>query len=122
MGEIKISGMEFFAYHGHYPEEKLAGNKFILNLTLWTDTTKAELSDNIEDTINYQAVYTTIKNNIENTKSNLLEHLARRILDALFNNYPDLIKAKLELNKMYPPMGGQIHSVGVVLEKERINK
>lgn len=120
MGKIVINGMEFFAFHGHYPEEKLAGNKFELSVCLWTNTKAAEESDNIEDTLNYQAVYLSIKDIIENTKCNLLEHLARSILNSLFENYMEIDKISLELNKMHPPMGGQIKSVGVVLEEERV--
>ncbi len=119
MGKIVIKGMEFFAFHGHYPEEKLAGNKFELNIILWTDTSVAERTDNIKDALNYQAVYATIKQDIENTNSNLLENLARRILDSLFENYPAIEKAELELNKMHPPMGGQIYSVGVIISDLR---
>lgn len=121
MGKIVIKEMEFFAFHGHYPEEKLAGNKFILNITLWTDTTKAEVSDDINDALNYQSVYATIKEKIENTNSNLLEHLSKEILKELFLKYENLKKAELELHKMHPPMGGQIKSVGVILKYNRKN-
>lgn len=119
MGKIIIKGMEFFAYHGHYPEEKMAGNKFMLNITLWTDTKPAEISDNINDALNYQAVYMIIKNKIETTKYNLIEHLGREILKDLFESFDTLLKAEIELNKMHPPMGGQIQSVGIVLKHNK---
>jgi 7,8-dihydroneopterin aldolase/epimerase/oxygenase len=119
MNIITIMGMEFFAFHGHYPEEKTAGNRFILNIKIWTDTESAGLSDNIQDALNYQTVYAIIKNKMDNSNSNLLENLGHNILKSLFEKFPLLYKAELEINKMHPPMGGQITSVGVVLTQER---
>ena len=47
MGVIEIEGMEFYAYHGHYAEEQIVGNRFILDVTLITDCEKAAESDNL---------------------------------------------------------------------------
>ena len=126
MNKILITGMEFFAFHGHYEEEKLAGNKFVVDLTLWYNTRKAEQSDNLEDALNYQSVYISVKEVISNTKVNLLEHLAAKILDTLFSEFDNLRKAEVYLKKANPPMGGQIKDVGVVMrkknKKEKINQ
>ena len=118
MNKILITGMEFFAFHGHYEEEKLAGNKFVVDLTLWYNTRKAEQSDNLEDALNYQSVYISVKEVISNTKVNLLEHLAAKILDTLFSEFDNLRKAEVYLKKVNPPMGGQIKDVGVVMRKK----
>lgn len=118
MNKILITGMEFFAFHGHYEEEKLAGNKFVVDLKLWYDTRKAEKSDNLEDALDYQSVYVVIKEVISNTKVNLLEHLAAKILDTLFSEFDNLPKAEIYLKKVSPPMGGQIRDVGVVIKKK----
>jgi dihydroneopterin aldolase len=118
MNKILITGMEFFAFHGHYEEEKLAGNKFVVDLTLWCNTRKAEQSDNLEDALNYQSVYISVKEVISNTKVNLLEHLAAKILDTLFSEFDNLRKAEVYLKKVNPPMGGQIKDVGVVMRKK----
>lgn len=118
MNKILITGMEFFAFHGHYEEEKLAGNKFVVDLILWYNTRKAEQSDNLEDALNYQSVYISVKEVISNTKVNLLEHLAAKILDTLFSEFDNLRKAEVYLKKVNPPMGGQIKDVGVVMRKK----
>jgi hypothetical protein len=34
MGIIEIEEMEFYAYHGHYEEERVVGNRFLLDLKL----------------------------------------------------------------------------------------
>ena len=50
-------------------------------------------------------------------KSNLLEHIAGRILDSLYNNLEGVKKATIKIKKMNPPMGGHIGSVGVEMTK-----
>ncbi len=37
MGTVLLEGMEFFGYHGMYPEEHVLGNRFLINLELDTD-------------------------------------------------------------------------------------
>ena len=119
LGQIFIEDMEFFAFHGHYDGEKFAGNRFVVSIYLWTDTSKAEKSDNLDDALNYQVVYAIISDIMKNTKSNLVENLASNILDAIFQRFPKLQKARIRITKLNPPMGGKIGKVGVEIEKHR---
>jgi len=118
MGRIEIEGMEFYAYHGHYDVEQVVGNRFLIDLCLNTDLEKASESDNLDDTINYQEVYQLIKEEMK-IKSHLLEHVASRIIKRLFLTYDHLLKARIKISKINPPLGGQIDRVSVILEKER---
>ena len=104
MGIISLSGMEFFAYHGCFAEEQIIGNKFIIDLEFFAATENAELSDDLTKTINYQKVYEIVKVEME-IKSKLLEHVARRILDAVYKYFPDIDNAKVTVNKINPQMG-----------------
>jgi len=116
MGVIEIEGMEFYAYHGHYLEEQVVGNRFIVNLTLSTDCFKAAQSDDLKDALNYQTLYLLVKQEME-IKSHLLEHAAGRILNRLFDTFETIEKAKIKISKLNPPMGGQIDRVSVTLER-----
>jgi len=116
MALIEIEGMEFYAYHGHYKEEQVVGNKFLVNLSIEADTNKAENSDNLHDTVNYQTAYLLIKEQMQ-SKSHLLEHLAARILSALTSNLHGIRHVKVKISKMNPPMGGKIEKVSVTLEQ-----
>lgn len=111
--------MQFFAFHGHYNEEKLAGNKFSADLTMWADTEKVQKSDNLDDALNYQVAYAIVKEVITTTKSNLLENIAENVLNALFAEFSQLEKAKIKIRKLNPPMGGQIGDVGVEICRSR---
>ncbi len=116
MGLIQIENMEFYAFHGHYKEEQIVGNKFLVDLTLETDMSVASKSDNLKDAVNYQKAYQIVKAEMEK-KSYLLENIAGRILDALYSEMTGIKKATVKVSKMNPPVGGRIGSVSVVMEK-----
>ena len=116
MGLIQIENMEFYAYHGCYKEERVVGNKFIVDVWLETDLQKASASDDIGDTLNYQMAYEAVKEQMS-FKSHLLEHLAGRILDSLYSKFPEIEKATVKVSKMNPPMGGQMDRVSVTLTR-----
>ena len=115
MSTISIEGMEFFAYHGCFKEEQVIGTKFSIDLFLKVDTAKAEQSDYLEDTVNYQAVYQLVKKEMD-SKSNLLEHVGRRILDRISISFPQIESAKIKIRKLNPPLGGKMDFVSLELD------
>ncbi|MFZ5940081.1 MAG: dihydroneopterin aldolase [Bacteroidota bacterium] len=118
MGLIKIEDMEFYAFHGHYREEQIVGNRFLVDLEIETDMTRAAASDNLEDAVNYQVAYRLVKEQMRVKKSNLLENIASRILDALYENLEGIDRATVKIRKMNPPMGGPMKSVSVTMTRK----
>jgi len=116
MGLIQIENMEFYSFHGHFKEERIVGNRFLLDLTIETDMKMASVTDNLNDAVNYQRVYEIVKQQME-IKSHLLEHIAGRILDALYDEMEGITKATVKVSKMNPPMGGKIGSVSIVISR-----
>jgi dihydroneopterin aldolase len=115
---ITLKNMEFHAYHGCLEHEKQLGNTFIVNLTMELDTTKAGKSDELEDTLNYQLVYDKVKEQML-VPSRLIEHAGQRIVDAVFENFKQLISVEVKLTKLNPPLGGKVESVSVWLRRNR---
>jgi 7,8-dihydroneopterin aldolase/epimerase/oxygenase len=116
MGLIHIENMEFYSFHGHFKEERIVGNKFLVDVTIETDMDLPSKSDILKDAVNYQKVYELIKQQME-LKSHLLEHIAGRILNAIYAEMEGIIKATVKVSKMNPPMGGKIGSVSIVLSR-----
>ena len=114
MGIIEIEGMKFYAFHGHFESEQVVGNKFAVNLKIETDCEKAAVSDNLNDALNYQTAYKIVKKEME-ISSHLLENVAKRILDSLYNQFSSIIKAEIKISKINPPMGGEIDKVSITL-------
>ncbi len=116
MALIEIENMSFYAYHGCFKAENVVGTRFEVQLTLEVDTSTAEQSDKLADTLNYQAVYEVVKLEMMKT-SKLLEHVASRILDALFKSFLQIQHAQIKVSKLNPPIGGEIGAVSVTLKK-----
>jgi 7,8-dihydroneopterin aldolase/epimerase/oxygenase len=116
MGIIRIEDMEFYAFHGHFREEQIIGNKFLVDLTIETDMTQPSESDNLKDAVNYQKVYEIVKRQME-IKSHLLEHIAGRIIKAIYAELGGISKVTVKISKLNPPMGGRIGAVSVVISK-----
>lgn len=114
MGIIEIEGMHFYAFHGHFESEQKVGNEFVLNLKIETDCSPASISDNLDDALNYQTAYEIVKEEM-NITSHLLENVAKRILDSLYEKFSTIKKAEIKISKINPPMGGEIEKVSVTL-------
>lgn len=116
MGEIHIEGMEFYSFHGHFKEEQIVGNKFLVDLIIETDMIKPMESDNLKDAVNYQKAYEIVKQEMQK-KSHLLEHIAGRILNAVYAEMDGIKKVTVKVSKMNPPVGGKANSVSVIVSK-----
>jgi 7,8-dihydroneopterin aldolase/epimerase/oxygenase len=116
MGFITIEDMEFYSFHGHFNEEQIIGNRFIVDLEIETDLKPAAMSDNLDDVIDYQVAYNIVKAEME-IKSKLLENIALRILNSLYINIKGINKATVKIKKMNPPLGGKTGSVSVVMSR-----
>ncbi len=116
MAIIEIENMEFYSYHGCFKEEQVVGNHFQVNILVEAHTEAAQQTDNLNDTINYQIIYNLVAAEMQQ-KSKLLEHVAHRIIGAITANFPQVIRVRVKVSKINPPMGGKIDRVSVTLEQ-----
>lgn len=107
MSIVTLENMEFHAFHGCLEHEKKLGNKFEVTVSVEFDTSKAGRTDDLNDTINYQQIYDVVKAQME-ISSNLIEHVAQRILDALVVAFPVVQIFTVKLSKHNPPLGGKV--------------
>ena len=115
-GIIEIEGMEFFAYHGCYETERVVGNKFTVYACIVTDCDKAAASDDINDALSYLTAYEIIAREMM-IPAHLLEHVAKRIIDALYARFPQITQVTIKVSKLNPPLGGKIAATSVTLTK-----
>ena len=118
IGIIELEGMEFHAFHGVLEHEKLEGNLFIVDFKGEVDMSKAAESDQLEDTLNYALIYDAVAKEME-TPSELLEHVAGRIIKAIAADYPQLESFSVRVSKKQPPVAGPVHWSRVTLFHNR---
>lgn len=112
---IGINRLKLYAYHGVFPEERENGNWFEINCSLIYPAREAVLSDKIEATLDYSEAINVIKQEMANS-SDLLEHAAGRIMNALLASFPLISGGSVEVCKLNPPGCGDIGSASVKLE------
>lgn len=115
MGKITVNGIKVYAHHGCLPEEAIIGGEYVVNVSIDTDFSKASITDELHDTVDYCVVFECVKKEMA-TRSKLIEHVAQRILLALRNAYPQVKVFSVEVVKIVPPMNGAVDNVSVVVE------
>ena len=118
MSSIVLEGMRFYAFHGCFAEEQAIGTHFRVDVAFETDTSKAQRSDNIADTVSYLDVYQAVKREMMEP-SHLLEHVGDRIGEAILIQFPAIEHIRVKVSKLNPPLGGQLDAVSVEIIKDR---
>ncbi len=87
--------------------ERKSLQKILLTLDFEVDTKKAELSDDINDTVNYSVIYQKITQFIIGKKYNLLEKCYYDIIKFTCQEFKDIKIISLKLDK-FPFSSGKI--------------
>lgn len=103
--QITLRGLTFFAFHGVLPEERQQGNRFVVDLVLEADISRAVRTDNLDDTVNYAEVYEVVRREMA-VPSQLLEHVCGRIATALLDAFAPLQRVRVSVTKRNPPIEG----------------
>jgi dihydroneopterin aldolase len=118
MGVIKVKDIKVFAYHGCLDEEAKIGSEYRVDVKINANLKRSAQTDNLEDTVDYVLLNAIVKEEMA-VRAKLLEQVAQRILDRIFNELQMVKKAKIAVAKINPPMGGNVKEVVIVLTKKR---
>ncbi len=117
MDKIFIRNLEVFANHGVYPEETALGQKFVVSADLLTDTRKAGMTDELENSINYGEVSIFISTFLQEHTYKLIEAAAEKLAEALLLKYSGLKQVRIELKKPWAPVHLPLETVGVEITR-----
>ena len=106
-GILELEGMEFHSFHGVLEREKVAGNLFVVDFRGVLDMRAAAQSDALEDALNYAEIYDVVAAEMA-IQSDLLEHVAGRIVKALAAKFPQLESFSIRVSKRRPPVNGVV--------------
>lgn len=117
MDKIYLNQMEFYGYHGVFPEENKLGQRFIVDLVLYADLSKAGQTDELTYTVNYAEAYQIVQKIVEGQNVKLVEKLAEVIADRLLAAFAIVNKCTVKVIKPDPPIRGHYHSVAVEITR-----
>ncbi len=115
MGLIEVNGIRVFAFHGCLAEEARIGGHYRVDVQVEGDFAKAESTDDLSLTVDYGRVTTIVKEQMAQ-RSALIEHVARRILDALKAEWKAPYHWRVRLVKERPPVQGDVEQAVYQLE------
>ena len=118
MGTIKIKNIRVYAYHGCLVEEGKIGSDYRVDLAVKADLSKSSKTDNLSDTVDYVHLNKIVKQEMA-IRSNLLEEVAKRIIDRILIEIPLVNKADISVSKLNPPIGGNVAMVTIEMSKKR---
>ncbi len=116
MHTINLRGIKLFAYHGCLEEEALIGGNFVVNVQIKFNFSDAAKCDELNQTIDYSAVYELVKHEMA-IRSKLIENVAGRIADRMKREFKGIESLSVEVVKLNPPIHGHVEEVSVVIEK-----
>ena len=118
MGTIKLKNIRTFSYHGCLIEEGKIGSDYSIDLEIKANLKQSAVSDNLMDTVDYVHLNKIVVEEMA-IRSNLLEHVTKRIIDRAFSELETITKIKVAVSKINPPIGGYVEAVTIEMEEER---
>ncbi len=116
MGLIEVNDIRVFAYHGCLDEEGRIGAQYRVHVSVEGDFASAEQTDKLSETVDYSRVTAIVKEQMAK-RSKLIEHVARRIMDALKAEWKATYRWRVKLVKERPPVHGDVDQVAYVIEE-----
>ena len=117
MDKIILKNMEFYGYHGVIPEENKLGQKFIVDIELYLSLDN--ISDNVNNSINYAEVYNDVKTIMENKTYKLIETCAEECASIILKKYPKTDEIVVTVKKPQAPVNGKYDYFGVEIRRKR---
>lgn len=117
-GILELEGMEFRAYHGCLERERVTGNDFTVDFRGELDMTEASVSDSLEDAADYSGIYDIVAAEMA-VHSDLLEHVAGRIIRSIAASFPQFVSFSVRVSKRRPPVDGVVQWSRVTLSHRK---
>lgn len=118
MDIIKLKNIRTFSYHGCLVEESKIGSDYSVDLEIKADLSQSMQTDELADTVDYVHLNKIVTEEMA-IRSKLLEHVAKRIVDRVFNEIPMVMNVVVGVSKINPPIGGDVQAVTIEIEESR---
>lgn len=118
MGIVKVENIRVFAYHGCLKEEAKIGSDYRVDLEIKANLQQSAKTDLLRDTVDYVFLNKIVREEMLKP-THLLETVAKRILERIFEEVPIVVKASVWVSKLNPPIGGDVEKVTIKMTERR---
>lgn len=113
---IRLENLQFYSKIGLFEQERLVGNKFIVDIYIIVPADCFE-NENIDTTVNYAEVYEIAESVMRETLL-LIETVAMKIADKIKEKFPASKRISVKIKKVTPPIPGMKGSASVELARD----
>jgi dihydroneopterin aldolase len=114
---IRIVGIKGFGYHGVFESERANGQDFYVDVELEVDLTRASVSDDVKDTINYAEVTDMVAEEISTNPVSLIEKLAGRIAERIKVAFAQAARVTVTVHKPQAPVSSDVKDISVTISR-----
>jgi len=114
---VTLKGIAGFGYHGVFDHEAKNGQEFFVDLEIYLDLSRASISDDLNDTIDYGALADLVVEEITGERVQLIERLAGRIADRIKAGHPEISHIAVTVHKPQAPISAHTSDISVTISR-----
>ncbi|GAA2247833.1 dihydroneopterin aldolase [Herbiconiux moechotypicola] len=115
---LTLTGLEVFAHHGVFDFERENGQRFVIDVALWLDTTAAAAGDALAETVHYGELAVEISESVAADPVDLIETLAERVATLVLAHRP-VQRVRVVVHKPGAPIPVPFTDVSVTITRSR---
>lgn len=115
---IELLGLVVFGQHGYLEEERMLGQRFLVDL--WVDLDEgATASDRIEETVDYRRLAALVREVFSGPSRLLLEGLAGAVADGVMARFEPVRRVRVRVRKPDVVLEPPVEHAAVIVERAR---
>lgn len=114
---ICITGIHAFGYHGVLESERANGQDFYVDVVIDLDLTRASVTDDVTDTINYALITNLVVKEVTTDPVNLIETLTARIAERVKTSFAEVELVTVTVHKPQAPVGVKVKDISVTISR-----
>ncbi len=118
-GTVRLVNAVFYAHHGVMQEEHQLGGRYEVDVALSLDFKAAARTDNLENTVDYERVYSLVEEIVTSNRFYLIEKLSYLIARRVMEAFDVVTEVEVTVRKPNPPVGGTLDRAEAVYRCER---
>ena len=115
---IELRGLTVQGRHGVYERERVSGQDFVVDITVWIDLADAAASDDLADTYDYDALAQLTAGIVAGPPRNLIETVGGEIADRVMAD-ERVHAVEVVVHKPQAPIAQKFADVAVVVRRSR---